>query len=59
MKIKINIAGIQTPNLVKGLVCARSLKKMYPDEVQFDEKENFLVLFPTQWDQYMKNLQNK
>lgn len=47
MKIKINIAGIHSPNLVKCLVCARELQKLYPDEVSFDEKKDLAVFFPT------------
>lgn len=59
MKMKINIAGIHSPHLVKCLVCARELQKLYPDEVTFDEKKDLQIFFPTQWDQHMKALQNK
>jgi hypothetical protein len=46
MKMKINIAGIHSPHLVKCLVCARELQKLYPDEVTFDEKKDLSNILP-------------
>lgn len=59
MPTKINIAGVQSPELIKCLVCARELKKLYPTEISFDENVDCQVFFPTQWEYYFKALQNK
>lgn len=42
----------------KSLICARELKRLYPNHIEFDEKEDFKVMFPAQWTEYLKSLQN-
>jgi hypothetical protein len=45
--------------MVRCLVCARTLLSQNPDKIVFNDKEDYKVLFPTQWDRYMKNTANK
>ena len=52
----IVIAGICSPELYKCQTCARLLKEEHPDRVV---DYQMISLFPAQWDQYLKKLQNE
>lgn len=36
-KTKINLAGVQSADLQKSLICARELKRLHPNQIEFDE----------------------
>jgi hypothetical protein len=44
---------------MKCFACARSLRNDYPEKVSFDETNDFTLLFPAQWDSYLKNLKEE
>jgi peptidyl-prolyl cis-trans isomerase-like 6 len=44
---------------MKCFTCARSLRNEYPEKVSFDESKDLIMLFPAQWDSYMKNLKEE
>lgn len=53
---KISIAGVMSVEILKCFTCARELKTLHPESVlEFEYK----VMFPTQWDLYLKKLQNE
>jgi hypothetical protein len=58
-KYQITVAGIHSEDIMKCFTCARQLLKTNPDVVSFDEKTDLKLLFPAQWDTYVKNLQNE
>jgi hypothetical protein len=43
---------------MKCFTCARQLKNSFPESVSFDETSDLILLFPAQWDNYLRSLQN-
>lgn len=55
-KLTITVSGIMSWELMKCFACARYLKNNYPDRI---EDYQFDVHFQTQWDLYLKQIQNE
>ena len=55
-KYQITVEGVHSEDVMRCMTCARSLRNDFPELVSFDEKTDFNLYFPAQWDNYLRIL---